>query len=373
MKRDAFLHFSHRGVFTTTYLLKRLDAFLGGKAVDLLAQRKKRRPFSVKNIGFPVRRILVIRPGGIGDAVLLIPALNLLNENFPESEIHVLAERRNRAVFSMVEFVKTYCYDSFKDLTYVLKTPYDLIIDTEQWHRLSAVLSYFINGSIKIGFGTNERSLLFDCSVPYSQNRYELDSFLELLKPLAISAEKRTYIPFLSLSCSLNPFGKDAFVAIFPGASIPERVWPQERFKKVGQWLNKLGFGVAVVGGAQDIALGEAIVNGLRKGYNLAGKCSLEDTAGLLKEASLLISSDSGIMHLAVAVGTPVVALFGPGIENKWAPRDGKSMVLNRHLPCSPCTLFGYTPPCPIGAKCMLEISIDDVKKGILQILSKTE
>jgi len=98
---------------------------------------------------------------------------------------------------------------------------------------------------------------------------------------------------------------------------------------------------------------------------------SILETAQILSQTKLLLTTDSGIMHLSIAVGTPVVALFGPGIEEKWAPRDGKSIIINKHLPCSPCTRFGYTPPCPYDARCMQEISVNEVKEAINALLAK--
>ncbi|MDY0185553.1 MAG: glycosyltransferase family 9 protein, partial [Desulfuromonadaceae bacterium] len=105
---------------------------------------------------------------------------------------------------------------------------------------------------------------------------------------------------------------------------------------------------------------GEAIVAGL-KGTNLAGKTTIKQTAAVLKRAKLLVSGDSGVMHLGIAVGCPTVALFGPGIAKKWAPRAPDCHIVNLELKCAPCTQFGTTPPCPYGAACIRDISVDMV------------
>ncbi len=366
--------FSHTGILSQTYLLKKLDSCLGNiavKAVRTVGKTIKSEPPPSLSSS---EKILIIRPGGIGDAVLLIPVLNALKTHFPASEIHILAETRNLGVFEMVNFVRVFNYGKLRHMKYMLKKSYDIVIDTEQWHRLSAVLAYIINSQIKIGFATNERKILFDYPISYSQEKYEIDNFFELIRPLIGECPKKPYSRFLSPPEIANPFGSDSFVAIFPGASIPERMWPLERFKAIAEWLeSKLGFAVAVVGGNQEYDMGKYIVSNIRRGINLAGKLALKSTAAHLSRASFLVTSDSGLMHLAVATGTPVVALFGPGIENKWAPRDGRSIIINKRLPCSPCTMFGYTPPCRINARCMKEIHIDDVKKGILEIISKSK
>jgi ADP-heptose:LPS heptosyltransferase len=75
----------------------------------------------------------------------------------------------------------------------------------------------------------------------------------------------------------------------------------------------------------------------------------------------LLVSGDSGVLHLAVGLDVPTVSLFGPGIAEKWAPRGDIHRVIDHHLACSPCTRFGTTPPCPIQARCLADIGVDEV------------
>ena len=120
------------------------------------------------------------------------------------------------------------------------------------------------------------------------------------------------------------------------------------------------GVSVVVVGGTEDSAEGEMIVAGV-SGLNLAGKTTLVETAAVIAGSAVLISGDSGVLHIAVGLGVPTVSLFGPGIAKKWAPEGDRHVVLNRHLACSPCTRFGYTPKCPIQAQCMTGISVDEV------------
>jgi len=84
----------------------------------------------------------------------------------------------------------------------------------------------------------------------------------------------------------------------------------------------------------------------------------------------LLITGDSGVLHIAVGVGTRTVSLFGPGIEKKWAPSGDCHMVLNKGLSCSPCTRFGYTPTCRIGARCLAEITVGEVEDAVIRLLT---
>ncbi len=351
------------------YWLKRLDNSLGPLLVKFCTTFFKKFSKSV----FPPREILIIRPGGIGDAVLLLPALDVLHNYFSKTSIYILAERRNAGIFECIPYIRhVFLYDKNLELYWAMKRDYDLVIDTEQWHHLSAVVAYLTRGPMRIGFSTNERRGLFTHPVAYSHKDYEIFSFLSLLEPLVVKVKidlERPFFPFINTKIRLD---KDTtWVAIFPGASIKERRWPKERFKEIVKWLNKKGIKVVLIGGMEDKKLSDFIIEDNKLNLNLIGQLSLQQTASVLSQVKLLLTTDSGIMHLAIAVGTPVVALFGPGIEDKWAPRDKRSIVINKHLPCSPCTQFGYTLPCPYNARCMQEISTNEAKEAIYEILAK--
>jgi ADP-heptose:LPS heptosyltransferase len=162
------------------------------------------------------------------------------------------------------------------------------------------------------------------------------------------------------------------YVALFPGASIAERRWGWERFRGVAEQLHTKGTYIVIVGGKDDVSDGESIIAG-EFGLNLSGKTSLAETAAVMDKSLLLISSDSGILHMGVGLGKPTVSLFGPGIAKKWAPRGDKHIVINKNLSCSPCTKFGYTPKCPFNARCMSEISAEEVVAAVNRLLVAIE
>jgi ADP-heptose:LPS heptosyltransferase len=353
-------------------LLKTLDRLVGTVLVYLLPKPRV-APY------LDPRRILFIRPGGIGDAVLLIPAINSLKGRFPESSISVLAEKRNAAIFSFCRAVdQTFRYDSLRDLVHVLNDTYDVIIDTEQWHRLSAVIARLTSAPMRIGFATNERKRLFTHPVSYSHDDHEEDSFFSLVEPFRIAKTHAVIAPFLSLpedavvstAEKLGVIADSRYVVLFPGASIPERRWGNKKFRELALRIHEHGLGVVVVGGKGDEGAGETIT-GEGIGHNLAGRTSLAETAVVLTKSSLLVTGDSSVLHIAVALGVPTVSLFGPGIERKWAPTGDYHLVLNRHLSCSPCTRFGYTARCSMGARCLAEIEVDAVEEAVMELLEK--
>jgi ADP-heptose:LPS heptosyltransferase len=159
-------------------------------------------------------------------------------------------------------------------------------------------------------------------------------------------------------------------VVLFPGASVPERRWGTEKFIELGRRLINDGHFIIICGGDADKKAAQTIASSLgERVLNLTGCLSLTQTTAILSEAGLLVTSDSGLMHLAYAVGTPTISLFGAGIEEKWAPRGAKHHVLNKRLPCSPCTRFGYTPPCPYDVECLKRVTVEEVCAAVHKIL----
>lgn len=354
-------------------MLKFLDALLGRLAVSLVRPPRK---VAITNY----KSILIIRPGGIGDAVHLASVMALFREYFPNTAVDVLAEKRNHAVFNLYENVRTvFCYDNPTELWRALQVCYDVVIDTEQWHRLSAVVARAVSAPVSIGFASNERRRVFTHAIPYRHDEYESDSFIKLLEPLGITNSLHVgdlirFPPGVAekVEAFFEGYESADFVVIAPGASIAARQWGTERYRELAALLAQKGRVIAVVGGMADTRAAEEIVQGCA-GISLAGKTSLEETAAIISRCSLFISGDSGILHLAVGLGVPTVSLFGPGIQEKWGPRGDNHIVINKNLPCSPCTKFGYTPKCPHDARCMQEITVEEVEAAVVTLLERTK
>jgi ADP-heptose:LPS heptosyltransferase len=356
-------------------LVKFLDGTVGSMAIQILSEPG---PAPVR---LPPDHILFIRPGGIGDAVLLAPAIRSLRNQYHDIRITVLAEKRNAGVFPLIPGVdRLLCYDNPGELLTALRGIYDAVMDSEQWHRLSALVVRFVSAPVKIGFDTNVRLRMFTHTVPYNHDDYETLSFSRLLGPLRVGEEPAfDEAPYLTVPSSaagiagglLEPLQGEAFVTVFPGASIPERRWGAERFNRVAAALAGFGIRVVVVGGKEDRQQGVTIITGT-EGLNLAGRTSLAVTAAVIGRSRLVLSGDSGVLHIAAGLNVPTVSLFGPGRAKKWAPRGERHIVINKELPCSPCTTFGTTPRCPIHARCMRDITVDEVVNAVCMQLTSS-
>jgi len=364
---------SHIQVMHKIDLIKFLDRWLGSLLVCVLP-----RPYLLNGERLNRQSILLIRPGGIGDALLLAPSIIALRRKFPEAAIDVLAEQRNAGAFALIPGLREILdYDCPATLVRVLRRRYDVVIDTEQWHRLSAVICRLIRSKIKIGFATNERARMFTHPVNYDLDNYEVQSFLDLLAPLGIDVTDsapsgRLVIPAAvvqQMTELLRPIGRQPFLALFTGASIPEKRWAAENFREVIDWCLAGGLAVVLVGGASDASVNEAIASG-RPILNLAGRTSLAGTAAILERAACVVSGDSGVLHLAAGLNRPTVALFGPSNARKWAPRGPGHIVFETASSCSPCSKFGYTPPCSDRVRCLAELTPAEVCRAIANLRS---
>jgi heptosyltransferase-2 len=150
------------------------------------------------------------------------------------------------------------------------------------------------------------------------------------------------------------------FIALAPGARWDTKMWPWERFAEVGLSLaRQTGMKILVLGSGGDRELCAGIVRHLGDaGNNLAGETSLMEAAALLGRCALLVTNDTGLMHLAVAVGTPTVAIFGPtSRELGFVPPGPLARIVETNLPCRPCTTIGRRN-CPLGSHdCMLQVT----------------
>ncbi len=350
--------------------LKKLDAVIGTLGVSAL-------PCPDRNVILSdIRSILIIRPGGMGDAILLAPIIISIKKFYPDVRITILAECRNAGVFPLVpEVDEVLRYDCPRELIQALLCRFDVVIDTEQWYRLSAVVARLLRAPIKIGFGTNERRRMFTHSMDYDLALYEPENFAALLKPLGVSWQPDGGTVCLSVPLQavtradrlLQALCSEPYIVISPGASTPEKRWGAKRFSTVARRLVENGYGVVVVGGTEDRVEGESIAEA--GGLNLAGLTTMSESAAVIASSRLVICGDSGVLHLAAGLGVSTVSLFGPSCTVKWAPRGERHTVLDKRLLCSPCSRFGTIPRCPRLTECLSAISPEEVVSAVLTLL----
>ena len=375
-------------------LLKILDATLGYWLCWILGYLQYLKNPEKSSVSAILRdtpeNILVIRPGGMGDMIILVPVLKHLAEKFPSARIDIICEKRNIEVLRMAGFEKqALAYDAgaLRLLRHIRSRKYDLAIDTEQFHNLSAIIALLSRAPIRIGFKINpQRNLLYTHLVNYELDGYEGRQFARLLDPAGIRdftyrlensiAPEQAALPQHHQEKLKNLLKKGKVITIYPGSTSTYKQWSIGKFTELASALiSERGCTVALIGSHSESDKVNAILEGnphlKDRIISFAGILTLKETAGVIQQSSLFVSGDSGLAHLAIAVGTPTVVVFGPTDPAKWGLGDSRHRIVRNPMPCSPCFIFGYHKLCR-SIECIAGISTANVLTLCDELLENT-
>ncbi|HYT63337.1 MAG TPA: glycosyltransferase family 9 protein [Gemmatimonadales bacterium] len=327
-------------------------------------------------------RVLCVRFSSIGDVLLTTPLVRALHRRHPDAELYFVTKR------AMAPLVIENPH-----LTEVIALePGERIIDLAR--RLRAIgptHGLDLHGSLRSAAlrwlvpcrwsGYSKRRLarttlistkinLYGRHVPVPERYFEAARALDVapdggppeffLAPAA-RAHMTHWLPEVGLE-------QQRFAVIAPGAAHATKRWPLHHWQTLTERLRQLGYGIVAVGGPED----RELVNGLGLGVaNVAGEFTLQETGACLARASVVVSGDTGVMHMATGVGARVVALFGPTVEPfGFFPSANGAVVLERDLSCRPCSAMG-TERCPLGHhRCLEDILPDQVAAAVQRLVA---
>ena len=327
-----------------------------------------------------LNKILVIQTAFIGDAILTLPLIQTCKKHYPDSSIDVLVAPRTAEIFlNHPAISKVIPYDKhgadkgiqgLRRLRNELRfRNYDLVLVPHRSLR-SAFLTWLLYPVLSIGFDKSAGFWFFKKTVHYNSSSHEIERNLSLLSPLNFPAAApglpRLYPSVQDaqiIDSMVNSHGLNLYknlIALAPGTIWNTKRWPAERFAAVCQRVASENTAVVLLGGKEDEALCRQVMEmaHIKNIINAAGKLTLLQSAEFIRRCSVLISNDSAPMHIAVAVGTPVVAIFGATIpEYGFAPRGPRDIVIETNgLRCRPCSIHGGKK-CPIKTfECMMAI-----------------
>jgi len=333
-------------------------------------------------------KILIIRLSSIGDILLSTPFIRQVRETFPDANIDFVVKDIYRDLLTFNPHInELYCLklnEGRKELdalkVKLRKKAYNVIFDLHNNMRsnylkhgihsekTSSIKKEKIKQSLLVHFKIN----LYKKETPIP-NRYlsvakdygvaDDGKGLELLwkKETLDSTEKKA----ISMGLELN----HPYICLAPGAGFFTKQWPVEKFESLVKLIQQdKKFQIIVLGDDKDREIGFSSKN-LKNIIDSSGKLSLLETAYIISKGKMIVSNDSGLMHMATAVNTPVLAIFGSTVkELGFFPYRAKSMVIeNSDLSCRPCSHIGRNT-CPKGHfKCMNEISPEQVYAGLRQ------
>ncbi len=341
--------------------------------------------------GFSPANIIVRMPNWLGDLVMATPILKDLRDHWPEAKITAMCQG---AVGDVLQ------EDPNLDEILKFKRPSgwihraehgDILQPLRQGHYDLGILLtnsfssawWFWRGHVKnrIGYATHLRSGLLDYAIPFpaeKNSQHLVKTYKMLLQPLGIPLSSTNPQLYLTeqekakISEWLTKLGvksNDIIVGINPGAAYGSaKCWLPDRFQKVTQkLLDNPRIKIIYFGDKSGAPLIDDICTSLpaEKVINLSGKTTLRELVAYIQACDIFLTNDSGPMHIASAVGVPLLALFGSTSDVATAPYKG-GIVIHKHVACSPC----YRRECPIDFRCMKQIEVEEVYNQLQELIN---
>ncbi|MEE8106585.1 MAG: glycosyltransferase family 9 protein [Planctomycetota bacterium] len=372
---------------------------LGGRCMLAALQpvRALQDVFSGEPRPLEVREMVAVKFWGAGNAALLLPVLASLKARYPAAKLTVVTIAGNETLYrDTADDVLTVrlrpfgmaCLDLLSVLAQLRRRRVDLAIDFEQYVRTSQALLYLSGARQVIAFDTKgqSRAGLADVKVKYDDTQHAARSFLDLARAAGVHVadyEPGGLVPRPEALARIDGWlarmggTERPLVVLHPGSgdNFPGRRWPTRRFGLIARTLvDERDALVVVTGSARERQLcAEVVEASERPILDLAGAHDWESVIALLHRSSLLISNDTGPVHIASALGISVLGLYGPNTPELYGPLSAGSTAFYEPPPCSPCiTNFNYKTSRCLNPVCIRAITVDAVSKAALARLPAT-
>ncbi|OPX41670.1 MAG: lipopolysaccharide heptosyltransferase II [Desulfobacteraceae bacterium 4484_190.3] len=340
-----------------------------------------------------VENILVRGTNWIGDVIMTLPAIRSVRKTFPHAKISVLAKPWVAEIYRICpEVDEVIVYNrpgvhsgitGIYKLARELKSKgFDMAILFQNAIE-AAIIARLAGIPIRAGYNSDGRGLLLTHSVKRTKQIrkvHQVYYYLEMLKSLGFQSTESDIRLKLNndfLKIAEDILGQyyvkknDFLVGVAPGAAYgPAKMWFPERFAAVADKLaDNFSARVVLFGSGGDSKRADLVQKHSKNNLiNIAGKTSLREVIALIARCNLFISNDSGLMHLAGALGIPLVAIFGSTNPVTTSPVGGKNIIIYKNVSCSPC----LKKICPADFRCMDLISVDDVYEAARDVSGGT-
>ena len=343
-------------------ILKLLDKTIGIPLVYLLGILRFK-----KNIPKNINTIAILATAAIGDTIIMSGVVNSIKKKYPNSKIILFCGASNYEVAKLLSNIdkieKLPIKNIIKSIEIIRQYKFDIWIDFGPWPRLNALLSHFADALFKIGFKTEKqhRHYIYDDYILHSDYIHEHENYCNLIQLINIEKFEQ---PNLQLSSHTNFDNLQKYVVLhfFAGGSKADlKQLKDEQWKDIIEYLILKNYQIYLTGALSDYKkLEEFILQCQVSVKNMAGKLSLNETAHLLKTAKLVISIDTGIMHLASALNVNLISIHGPTSPKRWGPLSENSHSIYLDYKCSPCISLGFESHCKDN-QCIRLIQVNDI------------
>jgi heptosyltransferase-3 len=335
--------------------------------------------------------VVVLMPDKhMGNLIVSLSSIAALEESFAGSRFLAVVDERYRDIAeSLLEGHKLLFFPGreikssaflnkitlfFTFVGHLRSARADLVVDLHGG-RTSGLLSFLSGSRFRAGHTRAQRPFLYNLKIDLSDMGHKVFNYIEIAGiggSEYIATYRRLRATVAGRDSLLKKMGDSGImqgkplVSIHAGAGKLHKQWTSRGFAGISDWLSSAGFQVIFVGSIADIPKTDEILSISKPGpHNLADKLTLAELMTLFEMSSLFIGNDSGPMHLAAAMGTPLVAFFGPSDEKRWGPLSPRSVVLRGDARCRVC----LHEDCPDGFKCITSLKPGEVKSAVEKLL----
>jgi ADP-heptose:LPS heptosyltransferase len=324
-------------------------------------------------------KVLILKPSSLGDIIHAIPVLRLIKQQRPDWEVHWWIAKHFSPVLEMDRDINALHYfdrngwnsikgvaSGIKGVIRMRREQFDVVIDLQGLAR-SALHGWAVRGGYTLGLDQKREGAVVQYDEVIERpdcQAHAVDWCREVLPRLGLKADAGfEWLPertWLSENLKVQGFESDyRWIGLCPGARWRSKRWPLESFVDLVRKMNSPDVRFAVIGGMKDRAMGERLRCENRV-LDLTGRTTIPEMIEWLRVCSVVITNDTGPMHIAAAVNTPVVALFGPTNPQFTGPYRARGSVLrHQQLPCVPC--FQRICPLPEERECLRAVSPEEV------------
>jgi ADP-heptose:LPS heptosyltransferase len=330
---------------------------------------------------------LFISMGGIGNLVLLTPALQAFEALYPQARLHfMLPDNGARQVVEchprIGAIVETVASNWSLPLLInkLLRIRPDIVVAANGTNPLKCgIIGLLCRAPLRLGESFKAGKLLYNITVPFDPMLHESAANMRLIQRLSLETESPG--PMVWTTEDDRSAAKEFIAAngldrrwvglhLGSGPAMSYKRWPTERFIEVSRALvDRFACRIVIFGGPDEALMAKDASEKIGKAATIAaGKLTIRQSFEVMKRSALFISNDSGPMHLAAAAGAPVIALFGPTLDNKTSPLGSRSMVLTAPVACRPC--YKYKPIECQTMECLNNISVNQVVEAAVKVLT---
>jgi len=324
-------------------------------------------------------KFLIIRFSSIGDIVLTTPVIRIIKTQINNSEIHYLTKKENSLILegnNYIDKLHLYNKDTYNNIIEeLIDEQFDFIIDLHKnlrTHKLKSKLKVPDFSFNKLNY---KKWLLVNFKINKLPNIHIVDRYLETVSVFDIFNDNKGLDYFIPEKDVLKIDGitqSEKFVAIVIGAKHFTKRMPNE---KLIQLINKIEQKIVLLGGKEDVENAKIIQDSVKKEvYNFCGVISLNQSASIIQQSSIVITHDTGLMHIASAFKKIVISIWGNTVPEfgmyPYLPNEKSKIFQVENLKCRPCSKIGFKNCPKKHFKCMEQINIDEISNYIKEIIA---